>query len=89
MSECRTRALTRTDLDTHGDSSLTQVDRFKRSHTFMVAELFAETQPCPQSRLISAWELLKESFETYRTNCNEWQPDIKRLMKHSKLLTKK
>ena len=34
-------------------------------------------------------ELLKESFENYRTKCNEWQLDIKRLMKHFKLFTKK
>ena len=36
MSACRTRALTRADLDTHADSSLAQVDRIKRSHTFTV-----------------------------------------------------
>ena len=41
VSARRTRALTRTDLDTHADSSLAQVDRIKRSHTFMVAELLA------------------------------------------------
>ena len=52
--------------------------RKKTSHTFMVPELFALTQPCPWNRTISAWELLKELFENYRTNCNEYRRDINR-----------
>ena len=55
-------------------AGLAPVDRLKRSHTFMVAELFAYPQkipscalPCPRNRLISVWELLKVSLENYRT----------------------
>ena len=38
VSACRTRALTRTDLDTHADSSFAQDRSQKTSRTFMVAE---------------------------------------------------
>ena len=55
-------------------AGLAPVDRLKRSHTFMVGELFAYPQkipscalPCPRNRLISVWELLKVSFENHRT----------------------
>ena len=41
VSACRMRALPRTYLDTHAGSSLDQVNRSKRSHIFMVAELLA------------------------------------------------
>ena len=54
----------------------------------MVTELFGLTQkilscvvPCPQNMLISAWQLLKESLDNYKKNCNECQLAIKRLTK--------
>ena len=61
----------------------------KHRTLFMVAEPFAETQLCPRNRLIGGWELLKESFENCRTNCNECRRDNKRPTKHSKLFIKK
>ena len=71
------------------DLSFAQVGRLKKSttHTFMVAELFPQTHPCPQNRLISALELLKESYENHRRNGNECQQGIKRPTKHSKMGT--
>ena len=39
VSACRTRALTRTDLDTHADYSLAQDDRIKRACTFSFKHL--------------------------------------------------
>ena len=35
-----------------------------------------KTQRRPRDGLVSAWELLKESFENCRTNCNEYRRDI-------------
>ena len=65
-----------------------KIARTKVAH-LPVTEPFASTQQFPRNSLISAWELLKESFEKCRTNCNECRRDIKRLTKHPKLFIKK
>ena len=41
--------------------------------------------PCPWNRSISVWELLKVSFENYRTHCKKLRQDIKQLTKHHNL----
>ena len=56
--------------------------REKRSRTFMVAELFAETQPWPRNKLISVWGSLKESPTNYRNSCNEYQQGTNQPTKH-------
>ena len=44
--------------------------------------------PCPWNRFISVWELLKVSFENYRTYCKEKRQDIKQITKHHNLSIK-
>ena len=63
VSACRTRALTRTDQDTHADSSLAQGRSQKTSHTFATSAVHRTLKPVtrcdPQTTLTAAAVTLK------------------------------